>query len=450
MMQIFRVFIPASTLVLLFFDAVVIVCSFFLAILLLLGQTPEDYLLNTFGLLSLALVTASILVGVYFQNLYSEVRSQSRLLLAQQLLMVDGVAFLLQALVSAAFPDLYMSLSVMLLGSLTAAIIMFAGRLVFSAYILPQVAHERLLLVGDSPLLVDISNYLENHSQLGIQVAGHIHRLDQEDREAGADPVAISGARLEKLFDSYKSKRIVVGMSDGLKPWLASELLDLRFLGYSIQEASSVYAKICNREGLSDIGPSQLLYSKEYEPGTRALFFQAMASWIIALACLLVMLPLMLLIAILVRLGGPVLDRQRRSGRHGIPFTMYSFRVGTKQSNGQKSLVDWLLIRTGFYGLPQLFNVLCGHMSIVGPKPHRPEFTRDLSQLIPFYPHRFKVRPGMTGWSQIETLRHPALPDIMVELEYDLYYIKFLSGTMDIFIIVQAIKNILLWGGRQP
>src|SRR4051812_13321114 len=136
MMQMFRVFIPASTLVLLLFDAVVIVCSFFLAILLLLGQTPEDYLLNTFGLLSLALVTASILFGVYFQNLYSEVRSQSRLLLAQQLLMVDGVAFLLQALVSAAFPDLYMSLSVMLLGSLTATVIMFAGRLVFSAYIL--------------------------------------------------------------------------------------------------------------------------------------------------------------------------------------------------------------------------------------------------------------------------------------------------------------------------
>ena len=175
-----------------------------------------------------------------------------------------------------------------------------------------------------------------------------------------------------------------------------------------------------------------------------------MASWLIALACLLVMLPLMVLVAILVRLGGPVLVRQRRCGRHGIPFTMYSFRVGNGKSDDRKSLVDRLLIRTGFYGLPQLFNVLCGHMSIVGPKPQRPEFARELSQLIPFHPHRFKVRPGMTGWSQIETRRHPALPDAMVELEYDLYYIKFLSGTMDIFIMVQAIKNILLWGGQQP
>jgi lipopolysaccharide/colanic/teichoic acid biosynthesis glycosyltransferase len=445
MIQLFRVFIPASTLVLFLIEAIEITASFFLAIFLFLQQDPNDYLLNTFGLVSIVLVTVSILAGVYFQNLYSEIRVQSRLLLAQQLLMADGIAFLLQALISAAFPDLYMSLRVMLFGCLIATAAMFVGRLVFSAYILPQVPRERLVLLGDSPLLADIDNHLAQQTQLGFKVAGHIRRLEPAEASLADEKAPSSpGARLEKLFETFQSKRIVVGMSGGLDPQVANELLDLRFLGYSIQDAAAVYAKIFNREGLSGLGPVQLLYSKEYEPGARALFFQAMANWLMAASSLLVLLPVMAIIAALLRLGGPVFQRQVRCGRDGIPFTMYSFRL----ADNRPSIIDRFLARTGFYSLPQLLNVLRGHMSIVGPRPHRPEFAEKLSRPIPFYPHRFKVRPGMTGWGQIEMRRRPHLPDCMVELEYDLYYVKYMSATMDIFILVQAIKNLLLWGGQ--
>ena len=103
--------------------------------------------------MSIALITISILAAIYFQDLYSEVRVRSRLLLAQQLLMTDGIAFLLQALIGSIVVDLYMPIRIMLLGSMIATVLMFLGRLVFSAYILPLVASERLLLIGDSPLL---------------------------------------------------------------------------------------------------------------------------------------------------------------------------------------------------------------------------------------------------------------------------------------------------------
>jgi lipopolysaccharide/colanic/teichoic acid biosynthesis glycosyltransferase len=160
-----------------------------------------------------------------------------------------------------------------------------------------------------------------------------------------------------------------------------------------------------------------------------------------------VLLPALPLIALLVRTGGPVLDREVRLGRNGIPFTMYSFRIARTGSARQPSFVDRLLTRTGLYGLPQLFNVLRGQMSIVGPRPHRPEFAGEMSRHIPFYPHRCKIRPGMIGWTQLQTRRYPGLPDIMVELEYDLYYLKSMSPTMDLYIMVTAIKNIMLWGG---
>ena len=260
-------------------------------------------------------------------------------------------------------------------------------------------------------------------------------------------PATIS-ARLEKLFASYNSKRIVVGMHKGLDVRRASELLGVAISWLFDTGAGGVYAKIFNREGLSGLGPPQLLYSKEYEPGTRALFFQAMANWVIALACLILLLPVFVIIAALVRLRGPVFQSEKCSGRHGRLFTKYSFRVGAIGQGGELSFVDRILVRTGLYGLPQLFNVLRGQMSIVGPRPQRPEFAQELSRHIPYHPHRFKVRPGKTGWSQIHARRYPGLPDSMVELEYDLYYIKYMSGTMDIFVVVQAMKNILLWGGQ--
>jgi len=137
-----------------------------------------------------------------------------------------------------------------------------------------------------------------------------------------------------------------------------------------------------------------------------------------------------------------VFERQLRQGCNG-PFTLYRFRVAAGRSR-----LGRILSRTGLYALPQLIHVLRGQMSIVGPRPARPEFERELSRHIPFYPHRLKVRPGITGWSQIH-MRHFAAPrDSMVELEYDLYYIKYFSPMLDIFVMAQAIKGLLLWGGR--
>jgi lipopolysaccharide/colanic/teichoic acid biosynthesis glycosyltransferase len=220
-------------------------------------------------------------------------------------------------------------------------------------------------------------------------------------------------------------------------------LLELRFAGEAIEDAAEIYEKICNRQGLSGLNAARLLYSKEFEPGIRALFFQSVGNRLIAVAVLLLVSPLLPLIAALLRLssGRPVLERQWREGRRG-PFALYRFRVAAGTRTGR------LLVRTGLYALPQFFHVLRGQMSIVGPRPDRPEFVRELARYIPFYPHRLKVRPGITGWSQIHMRHQPEPRDSMVELEYDLHYIKYLSPTLDSLVVVQAIKSLLLWGGQ--
>jgi len=188
----------------------------------------------------------------------------------------------------------------------------------------------------------------------------------------------------------------------------------------------------------------RLLYSKEFEPATRALFFQAIGNWLMAAVLLIALSPLLLLIAALMRLssGAGVFERQVLEGRNGS-FALCRFRVDARGSR-----MGRILSRTGLYALPQFLHVLRGQMSIVGPRPDRPEFARELSQHIPFYRHRLNVRPGITGWSQIQ-MRHVPLPrESMLELEYDLYYIKYFSPMLDFFVISQAIKNLLIWGGQ--
>src|ERR1039457_1275846 len=141
MIRLFRVFVPTSTIALLVFETVVIISAFIVSTYQFLDLDPTDYLLNNLGLVSIALVSFSILAGLYLQDLYSQIRVKSRLLLAQQLLMVVGVAFLLQALISAVVPDLYLPFRVVLFGCAMCIATIFTGRLLFSIYVLRSEEH---------------------------------------------------------------------------------------------------------------------------------------------------------------------------------------------------------------------------------------------------------------------------------------------------------------------
>jgi lipopolysaccharide/colanic/teichoic acid biosynthesis glycosyltransferase len=436
MIRLFRVFVPASTIGLLAFETLIILGSFIASTYLFLDLDPTDYLLNGGGFLSIVLVSMSVLLGLYVQDLYSEIRMKSKLLLAQQLLMAAGLVFIVEALMNAIAPDLYLPLQVMGAGCVAAIAAIYIGRILFSTYVFPRVAAERLLLIGESPVFHDITTFIGQHPELGIEVAGQI-----TDPNPPPPPHT-----LEESIRSYQSNRIVVAAPNAK---LAGELLELRFLGYSIQEAVGTYAKISNRESLTGLTRERLLYTKEFEPSARYLFFWSISNTLIGGICLIVMGLPMLLIALMLRIftTGPVIERRIRQGREGEPFTQYSFCV-SEADLSWPSFAHRLLSRTGLYAFPQFWNVLRGEMSIVGPPPHAPEFAAAVAEYIPFYPHRLKVAPGMTGWSQIQ-MRHYAVPrDAAVELEYDLYYIKFATQTMNVFIIVQSIKNLLLWGGN--
>jgi exopolysaccharide biosynthesis polyprenyl glycosylphosphotransferase len=242
-----------------------------------------------------------------------------------------------------------------------------------------------------------------------------------------------------------------------------SDLLELRFAGHIIEEAASAFERVCGRVSIKELRPSQLIYSGELGPSRSTLLLQAFTHTVVAVVVSLVSLPITILTALAVRLSspGPILYRQVRVGMDGVPFTLYKFRsmrvdaeaetgaVWATRDDPRVTIVGRIIRRLRFDELPQLFNVLKREMSIVGPRPERPEFVKALSEQIPYYPQRLCVRPGITGWAQVNYKYGDSFEDTVTKLEYDLYYIKNMSLSLDGYILFHTIKAMLLTRGAQ-
>jgi sugar transferase (PEP-CTERM system associated) len=351
----------------------------------------------------------------------------------------------------------------MVLGSFFSLGAIFIWRIFFSAYALQVVGRDRLLLVGGSPLLEDIGSYIVSHPETGLLVAGYVDdaHLTGELLPGGKMLGGISSLR--EIVAATNPNRLVVGMFERRNRMPVNDLLELRFAGNIIEEAANTYERVCGRVCLKEIRPSQLIYSGELGPRRQSLIYQTAVNAVTAVIGIIVSIPFMLLTALAVKFtsSGPVLYRQVRTGLDGVPFTLFKFRsmrtdaeagtgaVWATKDDPRVTPVGKIIRKIRFDELPQLFNVLRGEMSMVGPRPERPEFVKALSEQIPYYRQRHCVRPGITGWAQINYKYGDTLEDTVTKLEYDLYYIKNMSLSLDTYIIFHTVKAMLLSRGAQ-
>lgn len=452
MVRLFRVFVPTSVLALLAVDILLITSAFILTTYLVMEVDPAPYLLYDGGLARILVVVFTILIGLYLRDFYSRFRVPSRVVLLQDLCVAMGWAFLLQGLVSYFAPDLKAPMPVILWGSLLTLVVLFFWRVFFSVYALQILGRNRLLLVGDSPLLEDIGRHVGEHPELGLLVAGYV----RDSRDAG--PALPGGeilgpmASLREAVETARPDRILVGLSDRSRAPLV-ELLELRFAGYVVEEAASAYEKLRGRVRLAELRPSQLMQSGDLDPRPQNVLYRRL--WHVSLAAIgtVAAAPIMAVAALAVKLSspGPVLCRQTRVGLRDAVFTLYGFRSTRADAEHGPCItgVGRILRQLRIDDLPQLFNVLKGDMSFVGPRPERPEFAAALSGHIPYYRQRHCVRPGITGWAQINFTLHGEFLDAAAKLERDLYYIKNMSLGMDTFIMFHAVKSLVLSRGSR-
>jgi sugar transferase (PEP-CTERM system associated) len=463
MIRIFKVFVPTSVIALLLIEAVLIFGCYLLAAYLLMGQIDTElFLFDDHGLLRIALGVGVLMFGLYFLDMYAELRIRSRILLVQQLCLGLGIGFVSQALLGYGVKGWIIPHWVMILGSGLVLALLPPWRIVYTNIAL-RARLQKLIFLGASPVVQEIAAHLAERPELGMVVLGYLN-----DNPDANEPVAgltcLGGlADLNRVITSPRPDRIVVGMTERRQRLPVTELLELRFAGIHIEDASAMYeaafGRICTRE----FRPSQLIFSTELGPRPDSVRRQSLYAPILGMLAALIALPVMLLVALLVRLSsrGPILLRQQRVGAHDMPFTVYKFRSMCEDAEAETGAVwarkddpriTWIgryLRRYRLDELPQFINVIRGEMSIVGPRPERPEFVKMLSERIPYYRQRHCVKPGITGWAQINYKYGDTIEDTIVKLEYDLYYIKHISFSLDLYVIFHTLKTMLVSRGAQ-
>ena len=264
-------------------------------------------------------------------------------------------------------------------------------------------------------------------------------------------------------MNDLRATRVVVAMGDRRGKLPVDLLLSLKCRGLQVQDGVEVYEAITGKVPIESIRLGWLLFSPGCYSSRFHLAYKRAASILISIIGLLVSLPLLpfVILAIKFTSRGPVLYRQKRVGRDGVPFHCYKFR--TMRANAEADTgPTWALdddpriTRVGKFlrmsrldEIPQLWNVLKGDMSLVGPRPERPEFTEFLSREIPYYHLRHTVRPGITGWAQIRYKYASSLEDAREKLRYDLFYIKNMSIGLDLLVVLQTVKVILFSEGAK-
>jgi lipopolysaccharide/colanic/teichoic acid biosynthesis glycosyltransferase len=442
MFSFFRSLFSTRILSLLIPETILIFSCYILAAFWWGGADPSVFLLYDNGLLQIAIVVAGVLIGLQANKLYVQVGVRSKILLAQQLCLTLGVTFLLEALLTyLRIPDLVLAPSIMLLGSALTLAVLLIWRMFYSVVLWKSLGAKRVLFYGTNAAALETGRSLAAHPELGLSLAGYI----DDDRPAGTPingaTVLGSTAELARVVSEVRPDRIVVGVSERRHGMPFRELLDMQFRGIEIQRVAELYEAACERVCVAELLPSQLIFSDELGARRGAIALQAIYSNIVALVGLALLAVLLLPIAVAIKLSspGPVMEEHLLWGMNLVPFTRYRFRW--RRADGRPTRIGAWLRRLHLDGLPQLLNVIRGEMSLVGPRPHRPEFIPVLMEQMPYYGQRHAVRPGILGWSQLNCDYGRLLHDARESLEYDLYYIKHMSPALDAYIVLHSLME---------
>ena len=304
---------------------------------------------------------------------------------------------------------------------------------------------RRVLVVGDGPHAARLTGLL--NASRGIPF---------EPVPAASMPLSAPALRENGIWG------VVVATEDDDRSQ-ADDLLDCKLRGIRILQDSSFCELHLGRVDLDAIDADWLLYSGGFRQGRLSQILKRATDLVVSVALLVATLPLIGLTALLVRLEtpGPVFYRQQRVGLYGKPFTLFKFRSMRLDAEAAGSprwaqRQDPRITRVGAFirpmridELPQLINVLRGEMSMIGPRPERPHFVEQLGRVIPFYHQRSYVKPGLTGWAQVNFPYGASVEDAREKLSYDLYYVKNRNMLLDLMILVATIRVILFREGAR-
>lgn len=464
MIRVLNAYFPARTLLLGISEAALVTFGFVSAAIARLGMDEATLTLYyQRGLLKIFVVAAVFIICMYYFDLYDSLVFSNQREVVTRLVEVFGTVCILLAVLYYAFPSLQLGRGIFLIGfGFVALVLLVWRRLFFALNALPQLA-ERTLVLGDGPLAKPLMNEIESRTELGLRIVGQLS-------EMGSRAVTSSGPletgqidRFAEQVEAYRPGRIIIAMAERRGQLPIEALLQLKRRGVRIQDGAEVYEAITGKVPVESLRLSWLLFSPGFQVSRFLLVYKRIFSLAISLVGIVVTLPLMALVAVAIRLDspGPVIFKQKRVGEGGTIFTLYKFRTmldgsdrdgnhkPAEATDGRFTRVGRWLRRSRLDELPQLFNIIRGDMYFVGPRPFVPNQEQECLEKIPHYSQRWAVKPGATGWAQINRGYNATIEDNVEKLAYDLFYIKNMSVGLDLLILFKTTKTLILGRGSR-
>jgi sugar transferase (PEP-CTERM system associated) len=446
------------------FEMTLILAAVAAAAYMRLGDLAWVILAEENGFPKTLLIAGVCQICLYYADLYDlRVVADRRELVVRIVQALSAASFLLAALYYW-FPPLIIGRGVFTIAAFLVMVAVVGWRVVFEFLSRRVRPRERLLLVGTSSAAVALARELfDRRDELGVEIVGFI---DPDPARVGAtviNPGVIGTVEdIPSIVRARGVDRVVVSLADARGKLPMDKLLEMKLDGVSFDHLASVYEDYTGKIAVENLRPSWLIFSDGFRKSRVLSTAKRVTDIFVALVGLLLAAPIGLIVAAAIKMTsrGPVFYHQARVGQQGRVFTVHKFRSmrldaeaatgpvwASKSGDPRVIPIGGMLRRSRLDELPQLWNVLIGDMSFVGPRPERPEFVAELTKQIPFYGQRHIVRPGLTGWAQVRYTYGASTEDALQKLQFDLFYIKNLSLALDFFIMIETIKTVVLRRG---
>jgi sugar transferase (PEP-CTERM system associated) len=401
---------------------------------------------------------------LYYNELYDLKVTDTYLELGLRLTKAMGIASIVLALIYYCVPSLLMGRGVFFITLAFLVVLVVSWRYTYNWILKKKMFTERVMILGRGRLCHEIIDEIAGRPDSGYQVSGVISMNSNSSSASFRDvPFFSRNDGLCELAESLHTKKIIVAMDERRGRLPTKELLRCKMKGIKILEGASLYEELAGKIFVEKLNPSWFIFSHGFHKSRITRLIKRSTGLIVASIGLLLTLPLIGLIALAVKLDskGPAIFKQDRSGMDGRIFKLCKFRSMIDNAEAASgpcwatdkdcriTRVGKILRKYRLDEIPQMWNVLKGDMSFVGPRPERPEFVKRLEEMIPYYSERHTIAPGITGWAQVSYRYGASVEDALEKLKYDLFYIKNMSLIMDLIIIFKTAKIVLLKSGAR-
>jgi sugar transferase (PEP-CTERM system associated) len=467
MIRVFNQYISPKSIVLLLLEGALITLALLCAVWIRFWNNTSDFAayvaLPNFTLQAIFFVL-TLQICFYYCDLYTlsviRGRHEQFIALGQSV----GAGCLLLGILYFVFPTMLLGRGVFFISVTLVPAFVAVSRIALDRIWLAAAPISNVLILGTESLALVVASELGKRSDLNMAVTGFVDLKGTpgEERLLNGLPVLGNKDDLQSIVQQNNISRIIVALEDRRNVLPTRELVRLRVQGIRIEDAHSTIAALTGRVWLETVKPSWFVFTDGFRRSTLTIIAKRAIDLASGIAGLVLTAPVMLLVAIAIRLDspGPVLFRQTRVGLRGKTFRVLKFRsmrLDAEAAGAQWAIdndprvtkIGRCLRKYRLDELPQFINVIRGEMSLVGPRPERPEFVESLRKHISYYDERHSVRPGVTGWAQVQYSYGCTVEDAIRKLEYDLFYLKNVSTFFDCAIILDTVRIVLTGKGSK-